>query len=124
MTLGAARWKAERQARDRRGRVSELLAAVLLLSKGYRILARRYQSPAGEVDLIASRGQRLVFIEVKRRPTLDACEAAISPEQRRRIRRAADCWLARHPEHRNHEIVFDAIFFAGRHWPRHIHDGL
>lgn len=116
--------KAERQARHRRGHLSEFLAAALLTAKGYRILARRYQSTAGEVDLIAIRGRRLAFVEVKRRPSLEACEAAISSEQRQRVRRAADHWLSRHPQHRNHDIVFDAIFVAAGRWPRHVSDGL
>ena len=89
--------KAERQARYRRGHISEYVAAALLTAKGYRILARRYQSPAGEVDLVAKRGKRLVFVEVKRRTSLEACEAAIGSTQRQRVRRAAECWLARHP---------------------------
>lgn len=124
MTSGTERFKAERQARQRRGHVSEFLAAAMLMAKGYRILARRYQTAAGEVDLIAMRGRRLAFVEVKRRTSFAACEAAISSEQRRRVRRAADHWLSRHPQHRNHDIVFDAVFIAAGRWPRHVSDGL
>ncbi len=124
MTSGSGRFKSERQARYRRGHLCEILAAALLTAKGYRILARRYQSPAGEVDLIACRGRRLTFVEVKRRRTLEDCEAAISAEQGRRIRRAADDWLSRHPRHRDYEIVFDAMYFVAGRWPRHVRDGL
>src|SRR5262245_36647438 len=53
--------RAERLARYRRGRLSELLAAALLMAKGYRILARRCRTPYGEIDLIALRGSRLAF---------------------------------------------------------------
>jgi putative endonuclease len=124
MTFGPGGFKHERQARNRRGHLCEIIAAALLTAKGYRILARRYRSPAGEVDLVACRGRRLTFVEVKRRTSLEACEAAISAEQSRRIRRAADYWLSRHPRHRDYEIVFDAMFFAAGRWPRHVRDGL
>ena len=58
---------AERIGRYRRGRLSEWLAAAALLAKGYRILGRRVRTPYGEIDLIALRGRRLAFVEVKRR---------------------------------------------------------
>src|SRR5262245_23358717 len=56
----------ERIARYRRGRLSEWLAAAVLLGKGYRLLGRRIRTPFGEIDLIALRGRRLAFVEVKR----------------------------------------------------------
>lgn len=112
--------KQERQRRERRGHVSEYVAAALLLTKGYRILARRYESASGEIDLVVCRGNRLAFVEVKRRPTLEACQASISPSQRQRIRRAADLWLARNTRYRDHDITFDVIFLTARSWPRHV----
>lgn len=124
MNADAGKHKAERQARYRRGHISEYLAAALLVAKGYRILARRFQSPAGEVDLVACRGKRLAFIEVKRRPTLEACATSIGNVQRQRIRRAAECWLARHSTHRQYDICFDAIFLAAGKWPRHLPDSI
>ncbi len=124
MSSSTGKAKAERQARYRRGHISEYVAAALLTAKGYRILARRYQSPAGEVDLVAKRGKRLVFVEVKRRTSLEACEAAIGSTQRQRVRRAAECWLARHPRHRNCDITFDAVFLVAGRWPRHLPNSL
>lgn len=120
MRSKAGKLKAERQARHRRGHISEYVAAALLIAKGYIVHARRFQSPAGEVDLVARRGKRLVFVEVKRRPTLEACHSSITANQRQRIRRAATYWLAEHPRHRNHDICFDAIFLAAGRWPRHM----
>lgn len=116
--------KAERQARERRGNLSEYLAAALMLAKGYRILARRFVTTNGEVDLIACRGRRLAFIEVKRRPTWQACEAAITPKQRQRIRRAAELWLARHARYRDCDIAFDLIFLTPSALPRHLPNAL
>ncbi len=86
-----------RRARYRLGRWSEWMAALLLMAKGYRILRRREQTPAGEIDLIAVRRRRLAFVEVKRRLTLEDAEASISPRQRQRVRqgRAVVAWTER-----------------------------
>lgn len=113
-----------RRRRQRRGRSSEWLAALLLVAKGYRVLARRYRTELGEIDIVARRGRRLAFVEVKARPTLADCEAAIAPQAARRIRRAAELWLARHPADRECDIGFDVVFIVPRRWPRHIENGL
>jgi putative endonuclease len=120
MTTGAA----ERRARLRRGMLSESLAALVLICKGYRILARRHRTRCGEIDLIAVRGRRLAFVEVKRRTTMAGAEASIGPRQQQRIRDAADRWLARNPRFHNHDICFDLVFLVRRHWPQHIENGL
>lgn len=116
----------ERRARYRAGVRAEWLASLALMMAGYRILARRWTCPAGEIDLVAARGRRLVFVEVKRRTALDdeAAHAAVSPRQRARIRRAAEVWRARHPRYREHEVAFDLVLIAPRRWPRRIEDGL
>lgn len=114
----------ERRARLRKGFSAEWIAAALLTAKGYRILARRHRNPFGEVDLIASRGHRLAFVEVKRRSTLADAEASLTPLQAGRIARAADYWLKRNPAYRDHEIGLDAIFVLPRRWPRHLPNAL
>ena len=110
---------AERQARWRRGRWSEIAAAVALGLKGYRILARNFRSPVGEIDIIAARGMRIAFVEVKRRATLEAAQAAIGARQRQRIARAAALWIARNQEFARHEQGFDVVIVMPRRWPRH-----
>ena len=92
---------AERIGRYRRGRFSEWLAAAALLAKGYRILGRRVRTPYGEIDLIALRGRRLAFVEVKRRATRGEAEAAVTSRQAGRIARAAAFWVSRHPAFRD-----------------------
>jgi len=114
----------ERRARLRRGFGAELLAAALLVAKGYRILARRHRTPFGEVDLIAARGRRLAFVEVKRRGTTIDAQSALTPNQAARIGRAADYWLDRNPAYRNHEIGLDAVLVAPRQWPAHLLNAL
>jgi len=110
----------ERRAALRRGLSAETRAVVLLLLKGYRILARRWQSPVGEIDIVARRRGVLVFVEVKARAGLDAAAEALSGRQQRRIRAAAAAWLAGHPEDASREIRFDAVLVTPRRWPRHI----
>jgi len=112
--------RAERLERYRRGRFSELVAAALLLAKGYRILDRRCRTPYGELDLIAVRGRRLVFVEVKRRATRLEAEAALTPHQARRMVRAADHWVSRHPRYRDHDRGLDAILVVPRRLPLHL----
>lgn len=114
----------ERRSRLRKGVSAEWIAAILLTAKGYRILARRHRNPFGEVDLIATRGKRLAFVEVKRRATLADAEASLTPLQAGRIARAADYWLDRNPAYRDHEVGLDAIFVLPRRWPRHLLNAL
>ncbi len=113
-----------RRASQRRGAWSEVAAAAAMMIKGYRILARRWKSHHGEIDLIAVRGKRLAFIEVKQRPTLDEAHFAITGMQSRRVRDAAELWLSRNKRYQDHDIHFDAVFVLPRHWPRHVEEGL
>lgn len=118
------RWREERRRRDRNARWAERFAALALMLRAYRILAIREKTSAGEIDLIAVRGRRLAFVEVKQRATQEAAEAAITGTQRARVRRAANLWLARHPRYQTHEMGFDVMFVIGRRWPHHIQNGL
>jgi putative endonuclease len=115
---------AERIGRYRRGRISEWLAAAVLLAKGYRILGRRVRTPYGEIDLIAVRGRRLAFVEVKRRATQGEAEAAVTPRQAGRIARAAEFWVSRHPAFREHEQGLDAVLVMPRRLPVHLPNAL
>jgi putative endonuclease len=110
----------ERQVAFRTGISAESRAAALLIAKGFRILARRWKSPAGEIDIVARRRRLLVFVEVKARDTLDDAAWAVSERQRARIVAAAEAYLARFPDARVTDIRFDAILVAPRRIPRHI----
>src|SRR5437867_11111807 len=99
----------ERRAAFRLGLSAETRAAALMLAKGYRIVARRWKSPVGEVDLVVRRGRALVFVEVKARDRLDDAAEAVTVRQRRRIIAGAQAWLARHPADVTCNIRFDAV---------------
>lgn len=79
----------QRRRNDAKGRRAETIAALFLQLKGYRILARRVQTRVGEIDLVARKGDTLVFVEVKARATLDSGLFALHPAARRRIEAAS-----------------------------------
>jgi putative endonuclease len=110
----------DRRARYARGLVAETIAAWWLRLKGYRILAHRYKTALGEIDLVARRGRVLAFVEVKARPSVEAGLEAIAAEGYRRIEEAADIYLARHPAFATLDIRFDLVVIAPRRWPRHL----
>ena len=61
----------ERVAAFKLGLSAESRAAMFLIAKGYRILARRFKTPFGEIDIVARRRRALVFVEVKARQSPD-----------------------------------------------------
>lgn len=103
----------------RQGHLAEFLAAWTLRFKGYRILAHRYKTPVGEIDLIAVRGHTLVAVEVKYRTTMDQALEAITFKQRKRIERALSLYL-RHLRWVPQNIRFDAILLSPYKWPKHL----
>lgn len=127
-------WSLERE-RDRRpevaghlelGRQGEEAACAFLRRRGYRILARNYRCPYGEVDIVACKGGALVFCEVKARARGDLEEAleAVDARRRERMARAASHYLAREGDGGKH-CRFDVIALLknGRAWKiEHVRD--
>lgn len=110
----------ERQVAFRFGISAESRAAALLIAKGFRILARRFRSPVGEIDIVARRRHLLVFVEVKARERLDDAAWSVTERQRARIIAAAEAWLADHPDPSIQDIRFDAMLVAPGRVPQHI----
>ncbi len=106
----------------RQGLFAEGLAALLLRLKGHRILARRYKTPVGEIDHVALKGKRLVFVEVKHRRSFEEAGFALPTRARRRIVRAAQYWLSGHPAYAGHDIGFDVVLAAPWALPRYVRD--
>jgi putative endonuclease len=109
-----------RVAAFRTGLSAESRAAAYLMAKGYRILAKRFRTPYGEIDLVARRRNLVAFIEVKARASLDDAAYAVTARQQARIVDAAQAWLMAHPEHADFELRFDALLIAPRRLPRHL----
>jgi putative endonuclease len=114
--------KPRRRAAYRRGHWAERIAALRLALAGYRILARRYRTKVGEIDLVARRGESLIFVEVKRRGDVAAGLEAVTPLAQVRIRRAAEIFLKRNPALAQLALRFDVIVITPWAWPRHIID--
>jgi putative endonuclease len=110
----------ERVAAFRVGISAESRAAAFLIAKGYRILARRFRTPVGEIDIVARRRNVLVFVEVKARVRLDDAAEAVTDRGKRRIVAAAEAWLAAHPDDVSSAMRFDAVLVAPGRIPRHI----
>lgn len=113
-----------RVAAERSGRIAEWLAVARLWLAGYRILSRRCQTGRGEIDIIAVRGQRLAFVEVKHRADIALAETSVRPRQMARLHAAADTWVALHRRYADHLRGFDAVYCAPRQWPRYAADHL
>jgi putative endonuclease len=77
------------------GPSGEKAAARHLKQIGYRIVARNYSCPAGELDLVAVDGDAIVFVEVKTRRSNEAAdpEVNVTPAKRRQLTRAAKYYL-------------------------------
>jgi putative endonuclease len=110
----------ERVEAFQRGLSAESRAALLLVAKAYRILARRWKTPFGEIDIVARRRGVLVFVEVKARGSIDEAVEAVTEKTKRRVIGAAELWLARHPQYANGAIRFDVIVITPGKMPRHI----
>ena len=110
----------ERVVAFRFGLSAESRAAALLIAKGFRIVARRWRSPLGEVDIVARRGKVLVFVEVKARERAEDAAWSLTPRQRGRIIGGAEAWLAKHPDDAQCYIRFDVMLVAPRRIPQHI----
>ena len=119
MTASATRARRGSEAR-RAGRSAEVLAALWLMAKGYRILGFRLRTAQGEIDLLARRGRTLAVVEVKRRADFADALAAVTPDQRRRLIRAAGAVAARRKALAGLEIRLDLFALAPGRRPRHI----
>jgi putative endonuclease len=112
--------RGKRARRD--GRRGEYLCALWLMAKGYRVLGFRLRTALAEIDILASKGDVVAVVEVKRRASLEAALDAVTPTQRDRLLRAARSIAARRPDLSGASIRLDLMALAPGRWPRHIHD--
>jgi putative endonuclease len=95
----------------RQGADAERRAARHYRLRGYRILGRNVCAGGNELDLIVRRGRSLVFVEVKARARATHGDAAefVDAEKLRRLRRAAEAWLARNPDALRLDLRFEVV---------------
>ena len=109
----------KRRQAERRGRFGEWLCRWHLRLHGWRIVARGWRCPAGEIDILARRGGVLAVIEVKSRVALEGDASAMpAPRQRRRIARAAAAFLKTRPDLVGLALRFDLMQVPHRRLPR------
>ncbi len=114
-----ARSTPERQEADQRGRQGEAAAAIWLTQQGWRIVAERVKTKAGEIDLIAARPGLIAFVEVKWRARAAALGDAIDERRLTRVARAVECiWQDYATE--GEDIRIDVILIAPGQRPTHI----
>lgn len=118
-TGAAERQAGKRQAAEAAGRRGERLAGWWLRLKGWRILARRVRTPAGEVDLVAKRGNLVAFVEVKLRATAAELDFAIDARRLARVAAAAEYLMPTYAEPGD-DIRVDVVLIARGTPPRHI----
>lgn len=92
-----------------KGRQGEALAETFLEQKGYRILERNFQSPFGEIDLVASHQKTLVFVEVKARRdhSFGFPEESVNRRKKMKLAKLASWYLLRFP--RFPQVRFDVL---------------
>jgi putative endonuclease len=108
-----------RQRAQRRGRMAEWICLWHLRLRGWRIVARSWRCPSGEIDILARRAGVLAVIEVKSRGQIDTAASALPPRQRRRIARAAEAFLQSRPDLARLDLRFDLMLVAPFRLPRH-----
>jgi putative endonuclease len=114
------------EARRAQGDAAEDLACRHLDRSGFTIAERNFRTRGGEIDIVARKGDVLVFVEVRSRdvPDFGAPEESVTPAKRRRIVAAARQYLSNVPPSSWREARFDVIAIEGsgevavlRHYP-------
>lgn len=103
------RYKFKRQRAYWMGQMAEFYVAGYLRLKGYRILARQYRKPVGEIDIIARKKNTLIAVEVKFRKDDIPLESLVSSKQRRRIGRCLEAYRQENVKYQNHDMQCDLI---------------
>jgi putative endonuclease len=115
-----ARDYSSRLTAERKGRKGETLAVWWLRLKGYRIIARRFKTKQGEVDIIARKRDVVAMVEVKARATLLEAMDAVDNSTMRRIEAAGDIWLSKQRDFARLNIRYDLIAILPRKFPVHV----
>ena len=95
-------------------------AAALLMAKGYQVLGFRLKNRAGEIDLLARRGDVLAVVEVKRRATLDQAMTCLSETQKSRLMAAGRAVARNRPSLKQLSLRLDMVALAPGRFPRHV----
>lgn len=107
---------------ERKGRRAEVLAALALMLKGYRIVTLRYRTPVGEIDIVARKRDLIAFVEVKARRDLASGVDAVSYPAQRRIAAAGELFISRQKDGPDLSWRHDVVVVSPWKWPMHLED--
>lgn len=106
------------------GVLAEFIARTLFRFKGYKIMSKNYKTGkgthAGEIDFIAKKSKTIIFVEVKKRKSVENASYAISDNQKKRIINGARGFLQKNHKYQNYNIRFDAVLISFPFQIRHI----
>lgn len=111
---------AERLRAYRYGLWAEAWVVLFLSLKGYRLIARRWKTPVGEIDLLMRKNKTVAVIEVKYRALQNHALEAVSPRQLERLQRAAAYAQSRFPRLAPLTWRFDMVALSPWRWPCHL----
>jgi putative endonuclease len=117
--MNAARTPEDRHEADARGREGEAEAAMFLAQRGWRIVAERVKTKAGEIDLIAMRTGLVAFVEVKWRARAASLDDAIDERRLKRVAAAVELVWQDYAT-KGEDIRIDVILLAPGRKPTHI----
>ena len=117
--MAAEEHRHKKRKAEKRGHAAEYWAALYLMLKGYRILALRYRTRLGEIDIMAKKRDVVAIVEVKARTSEAYAVDAVGYSSQQRIRAAADIWLSRREDAHNLSLRFDIIAVLPGRLPRH-----
>ena len=103
-----------------KGLWAEALAKIFLIVKGYRILKCRYKTPVGEIDILASKKNALIAVEVKARQSFEDAITAVQANTKNRIARALEYFITHNPKWADKDLRFDVITIKLPFFIRHI----
>lgn len=107
------------------GIFSEFLVIIFLLCKGYKILRRRFKTKLGEIDIIASKKNTIIAIEVKARKKFLIknkllFDEVVSFNQRQRIKKSAISFIKSNKKYQNYNLRFDLVVVTSYRLPLHL----
>ena len=111
--------RSNRRKAERRGHRAEILAAWWLRLKGFSIKECRFKTPVGEVDLIARRGNLVLFVEVKARVDHRTALDSVGYRSQQRIEKSARLWLSQQTDFSRLSWRFDVIAISPWKLPHH-----
>ena len=95
-----------------RGLFAEYMAIFLLFFKGYKILARRYKTKYGEIDIVTQKGSSIIGIEVKFRQNKILTTEYVTNKQINRIKNSLNFFISQNEKYIDFNINIEIIIFA------------